>query len=119
MAENGEATEAGPGHNSEQRRNTIKSACAEISELEEQRKEIGQQIRTIKQKRVKGDLGMKISDFNAAYRLYLLEGDDRSQFFATLRETFRALGVGDQLNFLDVPEPDDAHQVHQPEGATA
>ncbi len=83
------------------RNEVIRQACADIAALEAQRKSIGDQIKAIKQQRVKGDLGMKIGDFNAALRLYSLEGDARDQFFDTLRETFNALGAGQQLDWVD------------------
>jgi len=82
------------------RAEVINQACRDIAALESERGEIGEQIREIKQKRIKGDLGMKISDFNVALRLYQIEGEDRMAFFDTLRETFRALGVGEQLNWI-------------------
>ncbi len=79
----------------------IRQACADIAALEAERKSIAEQIRAIKRQRVKGDLGMKVTDFNAALRLYSLEGEARDQFFDTLRETFSALGVGQQLDWVD------------------
>lgn len=83
------------------RAETIRDACKQITELEGERKSIGEAIRAVKQTLVKGDLGMKIGDFNAALRLYKLEGDDRAEFFDTLRETFEALGIGGQLDFIN------------------
>lgn len=98
-----ETTEDTPSvqHNAKARRGIIKKAMKQITDLEAQRKEIGESIRAVKQKLIKGDLGMKIGDFNAALRLYQLEGDDRDQFFDTLKETFEALGAGGQLDFVD------------------
>lgn len=87
--------------NSAARADTIRSACREITELEAERKSIGKEISSIKQKKVKGDLGMKIADFNVALRLYGLEAEDRDEFFDSLRETFGALGVGAQLDWID------------------
>lgn len=90
-----------PQANSAARADTIRKACRQIIELEEQRKEIGAAISNVKNTLVKGDLGMKLADFNIALRLYKLEGDDRDELFDTLKETFEALGVGEQLGFLD------------------
>lgn len=87
--------------NMSNRAEAIRSAIREITELEAARKTIGEQISEIKQARIKGDLGMKIGDFNAALRLYQLEAEARDGFFDTLRETFSALGVGEQASFLD------------------
>lgn len=89
-----------PQANSAARADTIRTACRQITELEAERSGIGESIREIKQKLVKGDLGMKLADFNAALRLYRLESDDRNEFFDTLRETFAALGIGEQLDWL-------------------
>lgn len=93
--------------NSAARRSIITKACREITDLETQRKAIGAKITEIKQGRIKGDLAMKIADFNAALRLYRLEGEDRDAFFDTLRETFAALGIGAQLDFMDVMEAEE------------
>jgi hypothetical protein len=92
------------GHNSKARAKVIRSACKELASLEAQRDEINSSMRGIRQTKIKGDLGMKLADFNAAYRLYKLEDDARSTFFDALRETFEALGVGSQLSFLGAME---------------
>src|SRR3546814_10647644 len=63
-------------------------------------------MRELKQTRIKGDLGMKIADFNAAYRLYKLEDDDRDTFLDAIRETFEALGIGQQLDWLKAADDD-------------
>jgi hypothetical protein len=88
------------GHNSEARAEIIRAACRDITALVSERNSISSEIREIKQSRIKGDLNMKLSDFNTALRLYQLEGDDRDELFHTLRECFQALGVGEQLDFL-------------------
>jgi hypothetical protein len=96
------------GHNSKARAKVIRSVCKDLASLEAQRDEINSSMRELRQTKIKGDLGMKLSDFGAAYRLYKLEGDARATFFDALRETFEALGVGDQLSFLDVGASADA-----------
>lgn len=98
--EGGERASGNAGHNAEARAKTIRSVCKELAGLEAERASIGEQMREIKQTRIKGDLNMKIADFNAAFRLYKLEDDDRSTFLDTLRETFEALGIGMQSSFL-------------------
>ena len=98
-------TEAnGVGHNSNMRAQVINEAMAELTKLEGDRREVSEAIRSLKQTRIKGDLGMKIMDFNAAYRLYQLEGDDRAEMLDTIRETFEALGAGDQLDWVAASE---------------
>lgn len=100
-------TEPGKGHNLDAARAAdIRAICNKIGGLTAERRIISDKIREIKQKRVKGDLDMKIADFNVAYRLYQLEQDDRNQLLETLRETFSALGIGEQLDFLPVAEED-------------
>ncbi len=90
--------------NSAARADTIRDAIRELASLEAERKSISEQIREIKQIKIKGELGLKIGDFNAAMRLYGLEGDARDTFFDTLRETFSALGVGAQLDWISAQE---------------
>lgn len=92
------------GHNAKARRSSIKKVCRDLAGLIAQRDEVSASIRELKQKVIKGDLGMKIGDFNTAFRLYSLEDDARDLFLDTLRETFEALGVGQQLSFLDAGE---------------
>lgn len=94
-------TQPTAGHNSEARAEMIRNACRDLANMEAERQAIGKRISELKQKTVKGSLGMKISDFNMAYRLYGLEDDDRDQFIDTLRETFTALGIGAQLDWVD------------------
>lgn len=88
-------------HNAAARAATIRKVCAEVTALELECASIREEIRKIKQTKIKGDLGMKLSDFNAALRLYSLEDKDRDEYFDTLRETFEALQKGAQLDFLD------------------
>lgn len=82
------------------RKETILSVIKRVSALEAERKSIGEDIRSIKQTLIKGELGMKIGDFNVAMRLYSLEGDDRDELLDTIHETFNALGMGDQLDWI-------------------
>jgi hypothetical protein len=94
--------------NAAARREQILNAVRNVAVLEADRKDIGERIRTIKRMVIKDDLNMKIGDFNAALRLYALKGDDRAKFFDTLRETFAALGVGTQLDWISAAAEDQA-----------
>ncbi len=87
--------------NSKARKETILKACRELAGLLAERKELGEKIGKLKQTLVKGDLGMKIADFNLAFRLYQLEGEDRDQTLDTLKECFGALGIGGQLDWIE------------------
>lgn len=91
--------------NAKARQAIIKQACHDIAALEAERKKIGESISEIRQTKIKGDLGMKLADFGAIYRLYKLEGDDRTAAIDTLREGFKALGIGEQLDFIDAMQP--------------
>lgn len=86
------------------RKQTIVDAIKRISALEGERKSIGEDIRSVKNKLIKGELKMKIGDFNVAMRLYNLEGEDRNELLDTIHETFNALGIGDQLDWLKASE---------------
>ncbi len=106
----------GEGHNAKIRKEIIASVCRDLTTLNAKKDEIAAEISDIKKTRIKDGLGMKISDFNVAMRLYNLEEDTRDEFLSTVRETFDALGVGDQLDWLEADkrlikantEPDDA-----------
>jgi hypothetical protein len=87
-------------HNSRARKDIIRDVCREVEALEADRDTLSKQIRNVKNVKIKGALGMKIADFNAALRVYKLDRDDRAVFMETLQETFKALGVGEQLDFL-------------------
>ncbi len=118
----GEAT-VDPKHNIKARKEIINEVVKELASLEADRKELGESIRAVKQKRIKGDLGMKIADFNAVVRLYNLEVKDRNLYLDTLRETFSALGLGEQLDFIgdgslgnaEASAPPAAHDHHAPD----
>lgn len=90
----------GPGHNSSARADTIREVCQRVTSWEAEAKAIRAKITAEKQKRIKGDLGMKISDFGVALRLHQLEGDDRDLLLDTIHETFKALGVHEQLDWV-------------------
>ncbi len=88
-------------HNAKARKAIINEVIREVTELEEQRKKISQEINALKHTKIKGDLNMKIADFNAALRIYKLEAEDRDEFLDTLQETFEALGINGQLDFIE------------------
>jgi ribosome modulation factor len=85
------------------RRAIILHACQQITALEEERKAVGNRIKEVKG-RIKAELGYKIADFNAALRLYQLEDEARDTFIDTLKETFEALGIGGQLDWIETVE---------------
>ena len=88
------------GHNAKLRAETIRDVCRQLDALEADRDALTKEIRDLKNTRIKGDLSMKIADFDATRRLYKLEGPDRDTFFDALREGFAALGIGQQLDWI-------------------
>lgn len=86
------------------RSDIINSVIREVVRLEGERDAISEDIRSLKQTKIKGDLGMKIGDFNIALRLYKLEGDDRDELLDTIHETFSALGMGETLDWIKASE---------------
>lgn len=103
-----EAPAAAAASNSKDRQRIIKEVCRQLAEIDGQKKQLNEDRAEIVNTRIKGHLGMKAADFAAAFRLYKLEGDDRAKFFDTLRETFDALGVGEQMDWLDGEEGGEA-----------
>lgn len=91
------------GHNSEQaeRDKLIKQAHRKVEEFDKKIKALSSEKSAYKHEVIKGKLGMKIADFDASHRLSKLDPDDRAIFLATIHETFTALGVGDQLDWLE------------------
>lgn len=88
------ATMRGTEHDSNNRRTILRECIRDVLALRVQQKEIGEDISTIMKKRVKADLGMDMTDFNRAYKLFLMEGTDRDEALDAMREVFDAMGIG-------------------------
>lgn len=105
MVDDVAATEEGmknmTGHNAEARRRIIRDVMFELDEIEGEIAELQEKRKKIKNTRIKGDLNMKLSDFAVLRRFRSLEEDDRAKLFDTLREGFKALGIGAQASFLE------------------
>jgi len=86
------------GHNSEARAATIRDVARRIVQLKGERKAIAEQI-TEARGEIKG-LDIKMADFNVALRLYELEVEDRDAALDGLHESFAALGIGGQLDWV-------------------
>ena len=78
----------------------IQAAVRFITDKQAEIKTIREELNEYKQKHIKGDLGMKLADFAAVYRVSQLEVEDRDHLLDTLREGFAALGIGEQSDFL-------------------
>jgi hypothetical protein len=121
-----------PLSNSAARADLIRDAVRWIAEREAEAKALNAEIREYKQKHVKGDLGFKIADFNAVYRVSQLEVEDRDALLETVREGFAALGIGGSVDWVDaaqamprgrrgngIAQPDpDARQIGFQDGTT-
>lgn len=102
--------------NSAARRTTIREAVEWIAAKERERKKIGAEINEYKQKHIKGDLGFKLADFNAVYRVSQLEVEDRDQLLDTLREGFAALEINQSLDWVAAAEAEPAPRKRRANG---
>jgi hypothetical protein len=90
--------------NSKARADTIRMAVREQARMEAEIKALNADLREFKTTHIKGDLGMKIADWNAVYRVSQLEVEDRDVLLDTLREGFAALGIGQSLDWVAAAE---------------
>ena len=114
-----ESQEATRLANTGERADIIRSAIRYIEDRESEIKAIREDINEYKAKHVKGDLGFKLSDFNAIMRVAKLEGDDRDEFLDTLREGFAAIGVGQSVDWVAAAEAQQPRQEAPTEPADA
>lgn len=98
------AADHNPLSNSAARAATIREAVRWLAEREAEVKAINADIREYKQKHIKGDLGFKIGDFAAIYRVSQLEVEDRDELVSALREGFAALGIGQIVDWVDAAQ---------------
>lgn len=99
-----EAPQAKPPRNAEARAAIIRDVCETIGEYDRQIDGIKAERKAVIETRIVADLGMKKGDFNAAYKLSLLDQDDRDGLFDTIREVFSASAIGTQINWLDAAD---------------
>lgn len=98
---NGDEEAAPPAMNSAVRAEIIREAHETISELERQAKGIKAEIKAVIETRIVAGLGMKKGDFALARKLVEIDQGERDSLQDTIRECFRALGIGEQSNWLD------------------
>ena len=109
------------GHNSAARGQVIKDIIHALDEVDSRIAELSEERKRIKG-RIKSDLGEKVSDFNVLRRFYALEQEPRDQLFDLLKEGFGALGIGQQLDFIDAmgqeetapPKPERIRRTRKP-----
>jgi len=90
--------------NSAARAETIRDAVRWLAEREAEVKAMHAEINEYRQKHIKGDLGFKLSDWAAIYRVSQLEVEDRDELLDTLREGFAALGIGQVVDWVDAAQ---------------
>jgi hypothetical protein len=90
--------------NSAARAGTIRDAVRWIAEHRAEVKALNAEINDFMVKTVKRDLGFKIADFNAIYRVSQLEIEERDALIETLREGFAAIGVGQIVDWVDAAQ---------------
>jgi hypothetical protein len=105
--------ESAPRHlsNSAARHDTIRSAVRQVSELEAKRekfraqaREVGAEIKSVKNRIIQGELGFTLKDFAWAQGLYDSPEEIRARTIETLRECSAALGFGQQLDWITAVE---------------
>ena len=98
------AAEHNPLSNSAARADLIREAARHIATLEAEVKALNADIREYKTKTIKGDLGFKLADWNAVYRVSQLEVEDRDELLECVREGFAALGIGGTVDWVAAAE---------------
>jgi hypothetical protein len=90
--------------NSAARAELIREAVRWIAEHRAEVKALNAEINEFMVKTVKGDLGFKIADFNAVYRVSQLEVADRDLLLDCVREGFAALSIGQVVDWVDAAQ---------------
>src|SRR6187397_1952801 len=98
------ATEHPSLSNSAARAETIRDAVRWLAEREAEVKALNADIREYKSKHIKGDLGFKLADWNAVYRVSQLEVEDRNELLDCIREGFAALSIGQVVDWVDAAQ---------------
>jgi len=90
--------------NSAARAELIREAARWQAEKEREVQALNADIREYKTKVIKGDLGFKLADWNAVYRVSQLEVEDRDTLLETIREGFAALHIGGVMDWVAAAE---------------
>src|SRR6185369_3391561 len=90
--------------NSAARAELIREAVRVLAEKEREVQALNADIREYKTKHIKGDLGFKLADWNAIYRVSQLEVEDRDELVRALREGFAALSIGQVVDWVDAAQ---------------
>lgn len=96
--------------NSAARAETIRDAVRWLAERQAEVKAINAEINEYRMKHIKGELGFKLADWNAVYRVSQLEVEDRDVLLDTLREGFAALGIGQVVDWVDAAQATPSHR---------
>jgi hypothetical protein len=87
--------------NSAARADLIREAVRWLAGRESEVQAINADIREYRTRHIKGELGFKLSDWAAIYRVSQLEPEDRDALLDTLREGFAAIGIGQTVDWVD------------------
>jgi len=98
------AADHNPLSNSAARADLIREAVRVLADKERQVQAINADIREYRTKHIKGDLGFKLSDWAAIYRVSQLEVGDRDTLLETIREGFAALHIGGVMDWVAAAE---------------
>jgi hypothetical protein len=90
--------------NSAARAETIRSAVQWLAERDAEVKALHAEINEFKSKTIRGELGFKLADWNAIYRVSQLEVEDRDTLLETIREGFAALHIGGVMDWVAAAE---------------
>jgi hypothetical protein len=100
MAQSLSAAAEAPISNSAARAETIRNAVQQLAQYDAQVKRLRGEINEFKAKTIKGELGFKLADWNAVYRVSQLEIEDRDTLLETIREGFAALHIGSVVDWV-------------------
>jgi len=92
------------GHNSADRQAILQKAYRDLETMEAEIKKLNEEKNSYRQKHVKGTLQMKLGDFDAARRIFSMEGDRRDEYIDALRENFIAIGIHEQFDWIAADE---------------
>lgn len=89
------------GHNSQDRKDLLQQSYRELEAMEAEIKKLNEEKNSYRQKHIKGTLQMKLGDFDAARRMFVMDSERRDEYIDALRENFKAMDIHEQFDWLD------------------
>jgi hypothetical protein len=113
-----------PQSNSAARADLIREAVQQQADFDAALKTLNAEVREFKTKTIKGDLGFKLADWAAVYRVSQLADEDRDTLLETVREGFAALGIGQSVDWVTAaqamaPQHSNGYAAPDPEARAA